>query len=206
MTDTCVIVFYHARSRGNPCVPTMCVRFFFFPLHMYIFFSGSCADRVSQKSGPRIRSAIHDLHVSLVRTLPRGTEYMFFFLISLSACKGLCRRVSEMYLSDLATETGLGTSHLVELLGGQRVSRTVLQLGLRDFITDDVDGDDGGSDDTATRAAKLTTAATTTTTTAAAAAATMTKMTTTTSRNLARPRMGRERDHRQTSPAAPTLP
>lgn len=125
MTDTCVFVFDHARSRGNPCVPTTCVRFF-----AHTFFSGSCTDRVSQKSGARIRSAIHDLHVSLVRTPPRGTGYIYiFFLIFLSACEGLCRRVSEMYLSDLATETGLGTSHLVELLGGQRVSRTVLQLG-----------------------------------------------------------------------------
>lgn len=110
-TDTCVCVrfpfFYHARSRDNPC-PDVSV--------LHIFFSSSCADSLKNPCTDPIGDSR-----SLVRTLPR--DRVLFFL---SACEGLCRRIREIYLSDISQlqETGLGTSHLVELLG-QRVSRTV---------------------------------------------------------------------------------
>lgn len=74
MTDTCVFVFYHARDQGgNPCVPTTCASAFF-PLHMYIFFLGFlCRPCLSKIRCTDLIGDFHDLHVSLVRTLPRGT-------------------------------------------------------------------------------------------------------------------------------------
>lgn len=104
MTDTCVLVFYHARSKGNPCVPMTCVRFTYIYTCMF-FFSGSwcrpclskirCTDPIGDSRSPRVSSE---------RTLPRGTGYMHFFYLSKRLREDLCRRVSEMYLSDLATD------------------------------------------------------------------------------------------------------
>lgn len=79
MTDTCDR-FLSREIKGVTRVSRRRASVFF--RYTCTVFSGSCADRVSQKSGPRIRSAIHDLHVSLVRTLPRGTEYIFVYNLS----------------------------------------------------------------------------------------------------------------------------
>jgi len=84
-----------------------------------------------------------------------------------------------MYLSDLATDWARNLSHLVELLGDQRVSRTVCNSGCVTLLQ-------------TTLTATTTTAAAATKLTAATAAAMTTKTMTTTSRNLARPRMGYE--------------
>ncbi|KAL6262387.1 hypothetical protein P5V15_007476 [Pogonomyrmex californicus] len=93
MTDTCVFAFYHARSRGVTRVSRRRASVFFSVMYISPV---PVADRVSQKSGVRIRSAIHDLRVSSENSAERDwvhlSFFFFFFFIFLSACEDLCRR------------------------------------------------------------------------------------------------------------------
>lgn len=77
--------FYHARSRDNPC-PDVSV--------IYIFFSGSCADRVSLKNP--CTDPIGDSR-SLVRTLPRDRVFFFFSKCLRGSVPAYPRDISQRY-------------------------------------------------------------------------------------------------------------
>jgi len=153
------------------------VRPVFFPLHTCTCFSpGSCADRVSQKSDARIRSAIHDLHVPLVRTLPRGTGYFFFYLFKRlrGSVPARVRKCSSA-IYKLGSELVISLSFSAASVCPEPFCNSSCVTLLDDV---DGDGDDDGSGEGGDEADD--------------GDVTTKKTTTTTSRNLARPRMGYE--------------
>lgn len=124
------VFFYHARSRDNPC-PDVSV---------YIFFSGSCANRVSLKNP--CTDPIGDSTVSSENSVEGSGA--FFSKCLRGSVPAYPRDISQRYIP--------ATRDWIRNFSSRRASRPAcvpnrLQLELRDFIDDEDDDDDNDDDD-----------------------------------------------------------